>query len=307
MCTMIFLPRYESNKLKIYRSLSSRMILSKDEIGYYQHLEKGYSGEKMFDVWLGSLNSNCLILNDLLFEVNNNTVQIDSLLIARDKIYQFEVKNYDGDYYVEGEKWYKLPQKEINNPILQMQRSDTLLRRLLKDMRCHLPIESYLILINPHFTLYQAPINPSIIFPTQIENFIKKLDTSLTHSVLNGTHSNLAQKLMGARKNDFPNSKVPSYSYEQLKKGIICCNCRSFIDEFNGKSVLCMCGHIEDVGLAVLRSADEFTLLFPEKKITTNAIQEWCDIIKTRRAIGNILSKKYSLIAQGKSSHYILS
>ncbi|WP_409973457.1 nuclease-related domain-containing protein [Bacillus sp. Bva_UNVM-123] len=93
-------PRFEPDELKIFRILNVRMSLSDRDKKKYENLEKGFRGEQAFDEWLLALTCDCIILNNLLLEANNTVFQIDSLLITREKIYLFEVKNYEGDLYI---------------------------------------------------------------------------------------------------------------------------------------------------------------------------------------------------------------
>ncbi|PWW27956.1 nuclease-like protein [Cytobacillus oceanisediminis] len=114
-------------------------------------LRKGFTGEKQFDMLLQSMPDESIILNDLLLEYSNTIFQIDSLLITGDCIYVFEIKNYEGDFYINHDKWCTTSKSEIKNPLLQLQRSESLLRRLLLDLGFNAPIKSYLIFINPEF------------------------------------------------------------------------------------------------------------------------------------------------------------
>lgn len=43
-------------------------------------LNKGFEGELQFDALLEKLTCDCLILNDLILSLNNQTFQIDSLV-----------------------------------------------------------------------------------------------------------------------------------------------------------------------------------------------------------------------------------
>jgi hypothetical protein len=67
-------------------------------------LVKGREGGKWFDDWLLANAGEGIILNDLLFETNNTFYQIDSLFLTTHTIYLFEVKNYEGDFYLERDK-----------------------------------------------------------------------------------------------------------------------------------------------------------------------------------------------------------
>lgn len=93
-------------ELQVYRCLKNRMVFTDKEKMYYINLEKGYAGEKRFDQLVTTKSDNSLILNDLTLEVNNSIFQIDSLAICEKKIHHFEVKNYEGDFYIEDNKWY---------------------------------------------------------------------------------------------------------------------------------------------------------------------------------------------------------
>lgn len=123
--------RSESDELLKMRYLNNRMTLSDDDKTRYTTLEKGYEGELKFDSLIHGLTDNFITLNDLLFEVNNQHFQIDSLMIKQNSINPFEVKNLEGDYYIKNEKWYSSFSTPITNPISQMERSEVLLRRLL--------------------------------------------------------------------------------------------------------------------------------------------------------------------------------
>ncbi|WLD95023.1 nuclease-related domain-containing protein [Alkalihalobacillus sp. AL-G] len=301
---MLFKQRVESDELKLVRFLKSRMQLSKDHMNYYRKLEKGFEGEAAFDAHLGQkLKMECLILNDLLYEYNNTFFQIDNLLIAKDRLYFNDVKNHEGDYIIEKGRWYTLDKKERKDPLLQLDRGESLFRSLLQELGVNLPIEGHVIFVNPEFHLYQAPLNQSIIFPTQINRFIHKLNQ--TPSNLRTYHTKLAEKLVSLHVKKNPFTRVPEYSYDQLKKGITCPNCQSFVD-LRDRFIVCnKCGCTENVTKAVTRSVNEYTLLFPEKKITTNAVHEWCHIIESKSTIKRVLQQHFNVISKGRSSYYV--
>ncbi|MBT2719878.1 nuclease-related domain-containing protein [Bacillus sp. ISL-46] len=303
---MIIKHRQERSEIIILRSLNVRMSLSDKEVTNYLNLKKGYEGEKKSDVWLEGLSEDWLIIHDLLLEYNNSKFQIDTLLISQDTIYPLDVKNYEGDHYVEGDKWYISAKKDGKNPLHQLSRCETLLRSLLRDLRYHYPLESYLIFINPEFHLYQTSINPSIVFPTQLNRFLKKLNTK--PAKLNKRHFKLAEQLVALHLIDLPYPRLPAYAYGQLEKGTLCPKCYSFFSDLKGTKLVCgNCGCTEGVESAVLRSVTELMLLFPDRKITTKAIFEWCKIIKSEKTIRRILARNFKYIGHGKSANYVFS
>ncbi|WP_078429710.1 nuclease-related domain-containing protein [Alkalihalobacterium alkalinitrilicum] len=305
---MIIKPRNVPLELQILRLLNNRMSLSANSESHYTNLEKGFIGEQKFDERVADrldlLNGNFLILNDLLFEFNNTLFQIDTILLSSDSIYLFEIKNYEGDFYVEGDSWYKLSRTEIKNPLLQLKRSESLFRRLLQDHGFNFSIEAYLIFVNHGFQLYQAPLNLPIIFPAQLNRFMNKINK--TSSTLNDLHQKAAKQLISIHLNESPYTRLPEYTFEQLEKGVTCLDCHSFITEFKEKNLICKkCGCRENITTAVLRSIEEFKTLFPNRKITTNTVHEWCKIIKSTKTIRRILSTNFKPMGHGKYSYYV--
>lgn len=307
---MIMKHRYESKELLLFRSLHVRMNLLEKELTYYMNLEKGFEGERYFDErWAKHLSDDWIILNDLTFEVNNTVFQIDSTFICNQAIYLFEIKNFDGDYDIENKKWYsKITNKEIKNPIHQIDRSGSLFRRILQELGYNvskIPIEYYVIFVHSEFHLYQAPINHQIIFPAQINRFMDKLYSKPLPQLIDANFKQ-AEKLLSVQLIESPYSRLPEYNYDDLKKGIICSKCRSFINKNSNKNLVCTrCGHTEGVESAILRSIQEYRLLFPKRKVTTNNIHDWCKIIYSKKLIRRILSTNFKAQGIGRSTFYI--
>lgn len=304
MCAMFLNSRTESKELLKFRSLNARSTLSTKEKKHYMHLEKGYQGEVMFDQLTAKLENDLYILNGLYLEYNNAACQIDSLIISQETIYPFEIKNFEGDYLYELERFYFLPAKEeIKNPLDQLRRSNSLLRPLLKKQGINLPVEGSVTFVNPGFTLYQAPLNAPIIYPTQLHQLMKKLNQ--TPSKLNGRHKKLADQLLAMHLVDSPYAWKPIYTYGRLKKGILCPRCYTFMISFDNKKLVCSkCGCEDSVNSAVLRSVKELKVLFPDMKITTNGIYEWCGSIGSPKVVRRILFENFTASGYGRWFYY---
>ncbi|CAG9608973.1 nuclease-related domain-containing protein [Pseudoneobacillus rhizosphaerae] len=296
--------RSEPLELRIMRYLYLRMRLSSKEVNRYFNLVKGYIGEQKFDVWLESLSNGWIILNDLLLEINNTIFQIDSLLFSERSIYLIEVKNFEGDFYIENERWYTLAGKEIKNPLDQLDKNESLLRQLLQELGISASIKPYLIFVNPDFHLYQASMNLPIIYPTQLNRFFKRLNEE--PPFLEREQLKIAEKLMSLHLKDNPYSRIPFYNYDQLKKGTFCYSCHSFDVELLGNKIVCnKCYCHEDVEAAILRIVEEITILFKDQKITTNVVQEWCGVIGSKKTIRRVLMKNFRQMSHGMHSYYI--
>ncbi|MEH7009721.1 nuclease-related domain-containing protein [Neobacillus niacini] len=302
---MLIKPRSESDILKIMRILNARMNLSEDEKKQYLYLKKGYEGEVAFDLLTASnLNSEIFILNDIMIEINHSKFQIDSSLIIQDTIIPCEVKNYEGNYfYKDGEFHLCSAKKPITNPLHQLKRTETLLQQYLKKNGFCFRILPYLVFINPKFFLYQAPQNDSIIFPPQLRSFMEKLNSRPSN--LNGMQRKLADKLIADHNIESPYPKLPPYKYHSLQKGTTCAICNSFFIICDERKLKCdACGAEESVETAVIRSVEELKLLFPDLKITTNIIHDWCRVVESKKTIRRILTKNYQLVGYGKYSNF---
>ena len=297
--------RKESKELLLFRHLFFRNALSTKDKYYYRNLESGFEGELIFDEWLKPLRGELIFLSDLTFEFNNSHFQIDSLLISPKTIYLIEVKNYEGDYYIEGNKWYSLSKKEIKNPLIQMQRAESLLRQLFQYHKINYYIEAYLVFVNPEFYLYETPINSPIIFPAQRNRFISKIKKN--RGKLNSKSFAIANKLLSLHVDEAPFTKLPFYDFQEINKGVFCQRCRSTLTEQKQLRLLVCtnCKFKEGTEQAILRSINEFELLFPKNKITKASIYKWCNKVKSQRYIKDILIKHFKLVRCGKSSYYV--
>lgn len=312
---MIIKERSESLELLLYRYLNSRMILSENESTHYWALEKGYQGEINFDILTKLLQGEFILLNDLLFEINNTHFQIDTMVLSSQSIFLFDIKNFEGDYYIDSDnKWWLLTnkggkkelKKGIKNPIHQLERCETLLKQMFQNLGYDYTIVSNLIFINPRFSLYQAPLHSPIIFPTQIEYFLSQMNLHLKQSKLKESHIQFARKLLSYHLDESPFIKKPEYTFEQLAKGISCKSCHSLNLFSSLKTIVCnQCEFRENIEGAVLRSIKEFQILFPNEKITTAAIYEWCKIIKSGTTIRKVLTNSYKPVGKHKSCYYV--
>ncbi|HLR60711.1 MAG TPA: nuclease-related domain-containing protein [Pseudogracilibacillus sp.] len=292
---MAYKTRTKSEELLITEFLNNRMKLSNKDKQHYLNLKKGYEGEVLFDTLTEKLQCDCLILNDLLLQANSTTFQIDTLILLQKMVFFYEVKNYEGDYYYDSEKLFKKSKREILNPLLQLARSESLLRQLIFSLGFKPQIDASVLFINSKFTMYQAPLDQPFIFPTQITNYLNQLNA--TPSRITDRHYQLADKLISLHMTRSPYKQIPSYSYRQLRKGIVCANCHSFsVNVIKWKCVCKTFRHEELVADAVIRSVREFKMLFPNEKITTNLIHDWCRIVPSKQRIRKYLRSNYKVV-----------
>jgi hypothetical protein len=150
--------RFESDELKRLRYLNRRIILSDKEASHYFTINKGFEGELKFDEWaVETLPDNWIMLCDLLLEFMNTLFQIDSLIFTGEKIYLFNIKTHEGDYYMKDGKWYSPNNTEVIDPLNQSIRSETLLKKLLHDLGYNIPIPHFYSSLIQNFICMMPP------------------------------------------------------------------------------------------------------------------------------------------------------
>lgn len=299
---MAFKARTVPLELQLFEILHTRTNLGEKEKQNYFNLKKGYEGELRFDSFTSELTLDCLILNDLLLKAGNNTFQIDTLLIA-DTIYIYEVKNFEGDFYYKDDRLLSQSNYEVSNPLTQLSRAESLLRQLLQSIGITTSINSSVVFVNPAFTLYQAPIDKPIIYPTQLNHYMKQLNS--VPSRIGKKHKALADKLISLHLTESPYQQLPEYEYGELRKGVVCRGCGSFIDTVVGLYCICRrCETREAVREAILRTVQEFKLLFPNELITTSAIYDWCGQLIQKQRIKRILERHFKHISNNRWSYF---
>lgn len=305
---MIIKQRGVPKSLRIRRFLKARMALSGEDLKQLAFDEKGLEGECRFDQLIAqSPASTYLQLQDLFLEWRNSPFQIDSLLWSPHKIYLLDIKNFDGEVYIEGDRWFYLSGRELKNPIPQLNRCESLLRQLLQSLGVNLLIEAYIIFVNPEFTLFQTNRNHSIILPTQVNSFIRKLG-SVSPKSYNQNLIESAKKLALLHNEDSPSrqSRIPNYSIDTLKPGIPCDKCGTFLLHMRGRELICdICEYRESVTSGVLRNVEEHKLLLPDRFITVAKMVDWCGLDLTQDRMQRILKKHYSMVGIGRSTYYL--
>jgi hypothetical protein len=301
---MLLKARTEPVELIALRHLNKRMELSSQDKFQLWTMEKGFIGEVLFDRMTENLAEERYVIDDLLLKVNNSYFQLDKVIIAQDGVYLIDIKYHEGDYYLEDDKLYSVNRgREYKNPVIQLIRSETLFRQLLQNLKMNHLVRATVVFNNPEFTLYQAPIDQPIILPTQINRFLKELNN--TPSKLDESHKKLAQTLLSMHQVKNPFSTMPNYQYEQLEKGMHCRECGSLNTEIDQYDLVCgKCGTHERIEKAIVRHIEEIKVLFPEKKITTQTVYEWCNGKVSRRTFLRVLKKNYRATGKTKDSYF---
>lgn len=297
-----------TEELRILAFLHRRMSLPPNSVKRSQHLQKGYEGEVRFAKKLNeNLASDAIVLYDLLLDSKGNEFQLDCVIIQERDIWHLEVKNYEGDYQMQDNDnaiYSMRSGHKLLNPLNQLDRSNVLLQETLRQWGYKLAVRSYVVFVHPEFTLYRHDPNHPIVISSQILRFIDTLNKK--SSQLKSRHYQLARKLLEEQVPETYADKLPSYELEHLKGGIRCQACDGFLDVIKGNSFCCKeCGYTEGLHSAVMRSVVEFNMLFPDVKITTKAMWNWCAIDRSKGTMKNILHTYMRPVGVKRHRHFV--
>lgn len=257
-----------------YEVLANRMTLSSEHTNRFFRIRKGDEGECQLDGHTDTLSCDALVLNDLQLEVNQSEFQTDTLILLPDRLLMLEVKNWEGDY-IWGPEHFQINDSTFTSPLLQVQNTRAKLGVLTRKIGCPLPIEDQLVFINPNFTLWGAQKQDNILFHSRIPARMEQLNR--TRGVLSDGHYRWAKELCKLHHKNYRDPKWPVYSYDELAKGLACPCCGSLQMVPVDYSVFCgTCGQKTKTTTAILKTIKDFELLFPEEKLTTARIRDWC-------------------------------
>ena len=165
---MAYKEREKPRILCIYEALAKRMKLGPGDQYYLLHMDGGFVGECGLDVHTDTLDSRCLVLNDLQLRHNRVSIQIDTLVICPDKLLVYETKNHKGDHLWGPLTFRKPSGATMENPSLQLNRTMARLGVLLAELKIEMPIEGFVVFINPEFNLLSNRKVEEYLLPGQI-------------------------------------------------------------------------------------------------------------------------------------------
>lgn len=219
-------------QLEILNCRYSLSVYEKEEL---QKLEAGFKGELLFDGIIEDFISgtNIIHMKDYNFYPEDIDarlmtrskddvahVQLDNLVIAKDFLYTFEIKNYNFDLFYEDSKWYFENGNEFSDPLMQVARQRNMMNRLLGSFGHRVRMFNVLVFINKHQTIFNLPSKSEIIVRS---NLHKKLSKAMVANHYD--YSYLLGNLESRRLFDLKYQGDAIVDFRDLKKGVFCKQC----------------------------------------------------------------------------------
>ena len=299
---MAYKERQKPRMLCIYEALAKRMKLGQADQYYLLNREGGFRGECGLDVFTDALDSRCLVLNDLQLRHNRISIQIDTLVICPDKLLVYETKNHKGDHLWGPLTFRKPSGATMENPSLQLNRTMARLGVLLAELKIEMPIEGFVVFINPEFNLLSNRKIEEYLLPGQIPRHFQNFRVK---GEIRPEQQRLADALIRMHNPRHFSEELPEIDYGKLRKELFCLDCGSAVRLDGVKSVYCpVCKKRRRTTKTILHNVEEFRLLFPDAKVTTPRMAEWCGMDNKDR-IYRVLCKNYTAVGKCHGRHYV--
>lgn len=242
-------------KLKQLQILKRRTILAETEEKEREKLHRGYAGELKFDKLLGAVVRELDVyhLKDFRFKIDSGAtamkvasglseVQIDNVLVAGDRIYTFEVKNFGFDLVYGAKSWYFTGGQEYKDLSMQVNRQRTSLDFLLRDGGFNCDITSHLVFVNPRQTIYNMPNLENLLVPSNTHRRLNSICVANRYD-----QSPLADYLNSRRLTKSMYDLPANVCFEELRCGVFCYQCDSVAELERVNRYKYRCNHCEHV------------------------------------------------------------
>lgn len=222
-------------KLKQLQILSRRTLPGETEEKEREKLTRGYQGELEFDKLLDEAvrDMDVYHLKDFRFKIDAGAetmkvasgfseVQIDNLLVAGDRIYTFEVKNFGFDLVYGKKSWFFISGQEYKDLSVQVNRQRTTLDFLIRDGGFKSDITPHLVFVNPKQTIYNMPAIENLMVPSNTHRRLSSICISNRYD-----HSSLVDYLNSRRLVKSMYDLPANVNFEELRSGVFCYRCDS--------------------------------------------------------------------------------
>ncbi|WP_323702904.1 nuclease-related domain-containing protein [Mammaliicoccus sp. Dog046] len=269
----------------------------------YAVMKLGYDVESEFARLLHE-TTDCWWIHDLQIK-NQNKIQFDFIVINDETIIQFEIKNFSGDYFYEKQKLYRSTGFVSKDLINQFEVANDGLVRMIDKLKIDREVKSYIVFINPTFTLH-GDLRKRVNILLRSELY--KLDNILGTNFKYGENQMIYEMLKSLNQpflSQFDNYKL--VDFDQVNTGIKCIKCKKLIEPnmfFDQKKyVKCnKCGDKIGRNHLIIQALKELYIL-KGKPISVKDSVEWTGISKA--ALKRILYSHFSRVGQNKASKYI--
>ncbi len=216
---MIIKTRQPSSSLLQLHHLKGRSSL---DLSDYELELKGYYGEQLLDRIVSRVDfGNALVIQDLRLLDGKTERQFDTIVIVNQSAYILDAKYYTRDSRYQDGKFYH-GYKEIENPDLQISRSETFLRNYIwKHFSVNFTVVGFFVFVNNDVTFRNDSRHPRLLHANELQSSFHELKM---HPVMEVDYD-IAESLVKAHRLESIHSVELDISEAVFFKGLKCPKC----------------------------------------------------------------------------------
>ncbi|NHM33341.1 nuclease-related domain-containing protein [Neobacillus terrae] len=261
----------------------------------------GYKGEQNLVFYLEQSPINqFLIFHNLVLTVENQSFQIDFLLLSNNYAIIMEVKNLAGELYFD--KDFRQLIRNLNgktecfpDPLAQVDRQRELLIKWLANYKLQpIPLEKLVVISNLPTIIRASPgykeVYETVSKADQILHKVKSLEQKQTQSGIDQKGLEKIKRFLLSKQISDVKFITNQFDIDEsdLISGVLCPNCEFQVMQYKSKSWQCnMCGYKDKK--AYIEAIKEYFLLF-QQQINNKELREFLGVPSSRTAT-YILSK----------------
>lgn len=299
---MFIQPLEPNNKLRYYLALDGRKQLNDQQLTDYQKEQSGFQGEYDFEQFIKHYEET-VVLSGVYFKKRYvGEAQFDFIVIHRNKITYYEIKNFKGTYEMADKVFIGEVGNHVKHPDVQLESAYKVLDAILKEMRCPYVFEKYIVFIHPTYFFKGDTNKATWLFRSTLKKHLKQYETYNNNIEENIQLAKHLQKLSLSLDHYQP-IKTP---FTMDMKGTLCPKCRRKIKEKEDRShsIKCKCGCVSSNQKLIFNNLrDLYTL--KEAPFSMIEALEWLQIFN-RRIIWRVLDQNFKKIGSNKGTKYYL-
>lgn len=286
-------------ELLFYRALSKRGVNETEKI---KKLERGYQGELIYDKILEAVGHQHLyIFRDIYLLIEGSVTQYDTLVVSESGIIVNEIKNFKGDYRVDGTNWYTGNFTLPDDAASQLRRAVGKLERLKRHVPFDFNIGGKLVFPNEEFRLSGG--DERLWAQVVLRADLRRYFTGFQNEYSGQGASHIADVIeRHIVSNPYFKLRV---EFESVRKGLYCGGCGSFkLEKAHFHYVCSWCGSRESNETHLVRAMSDFKYLFGGLRMTKRKMMDFTGGTVSERTLIRTMAKYCHVIGQYKSSEY---
>lgn len=289
-------------------TVQREITTSKDVLDTLRRLESGTSGEDLFVQKLEEFGKpDWTIIRNLRLK-DYSTFEVDVVLITRNCVYIFEVKNYTGHFeFNQGDSYFN--GMELNSNIVQQTRNALVnMRNICGKFFREITVQGALVFIgeNNQVSIQSDTGDVQILKLTDLYAFIKNIIAEEHSFTFPQFHSEklIAHLETFETENNYLPVPLTDEEVARARSGIYCARCLSYAVEITKNYVICSCGLHEPREEAMIRTICEYGVLTHNRDFSTGKILKLIGNGTSEIFTRNILNKYFPRKLNGRYTNY---